>query len=91
MDIYSEIEKQNIDKNKNKIILQQEKQKELNEENEYYELLNKKLINKQIKSKLIIKKLKNNPNINKIIEYQTKKNEKIEEKINYIKNNIKKK
>jgi len=90
MDIYSEIEQQNLNKFKDNIVLQKEKQKELNEENEYYELLIKKLSNKQIKSKLIIKKLKNNNNINKIIEYQKKKNEKIEEKINYIKNNIKK-
>lgn len=86
MDIYSEIEQQNLNKFKDNIVLQKEKQKELNEENKYYELLIKKLSNKQIKSKLIIKKLKNN----KIIEYQKKKNEKIEEKINYIKNNIKK-
>ena len=56
MDIYSEIEQQNLNKFKDNIVLQKEKQKELNEENEYYELLIKKLSNKQIKSKLIIKK-----------------------------------
>jgi len=92
MDIYSEIEKQNINKYKDKIILQQEKQKELNKEIEYYELLNKKWINKQVKSKSIIKQLKQDKcsNIDKIIQLQNQKCEKLDIKIEYNKENIKK-